>query len=98
MDSHWPRGLWRGSTAARLLGMWVRILLWTWTPASCECYQVEVSPSCSSLLQRSATECGVSECNRETSIMRRPRPTRAVYAMNINSKLYGALLPCPNTR
>jgi len=28
-----------------------------------------------SLVQRSPTECGVSECDRETSIMRRPWPT-----------------------
>ena len=32
------------------------------------CCQVEVSVSDSSLVQRSPTRCGVSECNRETSI------------------------------
>ena len=31
-----------------------------------------------SLVQRSPTECGVSECDREASIMKRPWPTRAV--------------------
>ena len=31
-----------------------------------------------SLVQRSLTECGVSECDLETSKMRKPRPTRAV--------------------
>ena len=31
-----------------------------------------------SLVQRSSTECGVSECDREVSIMRRPTPTRTV--------------------
>jgi hypothetical protein len=29
-------------------------------------------------VQRSPTECGVSECDLETSAMRRSRPTRAV--------------------
>jgi hypothetical protein len=32
------------------------------------CCQVEVSAT----VQRSPTECGVSECDRESSIMRRP--------------------------
>ena len=31
-----------------------------------------------SLVQRSPTECGVSECDLETSTMRRPRLTRAI--------------------
>ena len=48
---------------------------------SCECcvFQVEVSATFRSLIQRSSTECGVStECDRESSIMRRPWPTGAV--------------------
>ena len=36
----------------------------------------EVSPSDRPLVQRSPTECGVSECDREASIMGRPEPTR----------------------
>jgi hypothetical protein len=36
--------------------------------------QVEVSASGRSLVQRNATECDVSECDREASIMRRPWP------------------------
>jgi hypothetical protein len=39
---------------------------------------VEVSVSCLSLVQRSRAECGVSECDREASIMRRPWPTRGL--------------------
>jgi len=35
------------------------------------CYQVEDSASGLSLVQRSRTECGVSECDLEASIMRR---------------------------
>jgi hypothetical protein len=48
-------------------------------PVSCECCvccQVEVSAT--GLVQVSATECGVSECDLEASTMGRPRPTRAV--------------------
>ena len=33
----WPRGLRRGSAAARLLGLWVRIPLGARTSVSCEC-------------------------------------------------------------
>ena len=39
------------------------------------CCQVEVSASGRSLVQGSTTECGVSECDREASIVRRPWPT-----------------------
>jgi hypothetical protein len=35
--SQWPRGLRRGSAAARLLGLWVRIPRGAWTSVSCEC-------------------------------------------------------------
>jgi len=35
------------------------------------CCQVEVPSSVWSLVQRSRTECGASECDRESSIMRR---------------------------
>ena len=40
--------------------------------------QVEVSASGRSLVHRRPTECGVSECDREASIMRRPWPTRGL--------------------
>jgi hypothetical protein len=42
------------------------------------CCQVEVSATSRSLVQRSPTECGVSECDLETSTIRMPRLTRAV--------------------
>jgi hypothetical protein len=35
--SQWPRGLRRGSMAARLLGLWVRIPPRAWMSVSCEC-------------------------------------------------------------
>jgi hypothetical protein len=39
------------------------------------CCQVVVSALGCSRLQKSPTECGVSECDCETSILRRPWPT-----------------------
>jgi hypothetical protein len=42
------------------------------------CCQVAVSSSGRSLVRRSPTECSVSECNREASIMRRPWSTRGL--------------------
>jgi len=42
------------------------------------CCQIEVSAMDRSLVQRSLTECGVSECDREASIMGRPWPTGGV--------------------
>jgi len=50
---------------------------------SVECCHVEVSASGCSLVQKSSTERGVSECDREASIMRRPWPTRGCCAMEI---------------
>jgi hypothetical protein len=40
------------------------------------CCQVEVCATGWSLVQRSPTECGVSECDCKASIMRRHRPPR----------------------
>ena len=40
------------------------------------CYQEEVSASGWSRVQWSPTECGVSECDRVASIMKKPRSTR----------------------
>jgi hypothetical protein len=62
---------------AQSLGLWVRNPPGEWmTLVSVVCCQIEVSASGSSLVQRNPAECGVSECDRETSIMRRPWPTR----------------------
>jgi hypothetical protein len=45
------------------------------------CCQVEVSATSWSLVQRSPTDCGVSECDREASVMRGPWPTRGCCAI-----------------
>jgi hypothetical protein len=71
-SSQWPRGLRRGSAAARLLELWVRILAEAWclSVVSVVCCQVKFSASGWSLIQRSPIERGVSECDRGTSKMR----------------------------
>jgi len=79
-QSRCPRGLKRGSAVASLLRLWVRI------PPRAECLslssvvfcQVEVSASDLSLVQRSPTEGGVSECDREAYIKRKPWSIRGV--------------------
>jgi hypothetical protein len=50
------------------------------------CCQVEVSASGRSLVQRSPTECDVSEHDREFSIMRRRSLTRGCCAMREESE------------
>jgi hypothetical protein len=79
--SRWPHDLRRGSAAARLLVLRVRIPPVAWIFVCCVCCQVEVSASGWSLVQRNPTEFGMSECDRETSIMRRPCPTRGCCIM-----------------
>ena len=46
--------------------------------ASVLCFQLEVSATGRYLVQRSPSECGVSECDLETSTIEGPRPSRAV--------------------
>jgi hypothetical protein len=56
--------------------------------------QVEVCAKVWSLVQRIPTECGVSECDREASIMRRPWPTRGCCAFgNKNYKEFVCIVP-----
>jgi hypothetical protein len=57
------KSLRRGTTAARLLGLNVKSVV---------CYQVQVSVTGRSVIQRSPTEYGVSECNRKALKMRAP--------------------------
>ena len=48
------------STAARLLGLPVRVPVGAGMSASCECCQVETSASDLQIVQRGPTACGVS--------------------------------------
>ena len=88
--SQWPRGLRRGSTAACLLGLWVRIPPGLWMSVSCECCALSGTGLCTgwSLVQRSPTDYHVSERNREASIMRRPWPTRGCCAVGKTNELF----------
>jgi hypothetical protein len=65
------------------LGFRVRIPRWhgCMSVVSGVCCQAEFSALGRSLVQRSPTACGVSECDRKTSIMRRPWTARGCYAM-----------------
>jgi hypothetical protein len=48
----WLRGLRRGSTAARLLGLWVRIPPRAWKSVSCECCVLSSRGLCDGLVPR----------------------------------------------
>ena len=56
-----------GSNPARVMDMFLVIVV---------CYTVKVSATGRSLVQRSSAKCGVADCDREASIMRRSWPTR----------------------
>jgi hypothetical protein len=62
------------------------------------CCQVEISASCLLLVLMSPIECGVSECDREASIMRRPWPTggllRRKNISHVTRKLRSEKLSC----
>jgi len=80
--SQWPCGLRRGSAAACLLGLRVRNPPGAWMSVVSVVYcQAEVSAWSWSLVQRSPTDCGVPECDREASTMRRPWYTRGCCAV-----------------
>jgi hypothetical protein len=67
------RGPRRRSAVTCLLGLWVWMTPATRLSVCLLCIvQVEVSALRLSLVQRSPTECGVSEWDRDASIMRRP--------------------------
>jgi hypothetical protein len=48
--SQWPRGLMRGSLAARLLGSWVRIPPGAWMSVTCECCVLSGRGLCDGLI------------------------------------------------
>ena len=76
--SRWLRGLWRGSVAARLLGLWVRIPLGPWMFVCFECCVLSGRRLCVGLItlpEESYRLWCVVACDLETSWMRRPWPT-----------------------
>jgi hypothetical protein len=88
-----PGGLRRGSAAARLLRLWVRIQPRAFMyVVSAFCCKVEVSASGLSLVQWSPTDCGMSEFDCEASIMRRLWHTGGCCAMVKKNILHGQTL------
>jgi len=75
--SQWPRGLRRRSTAARLLGLWVRISPRAWMSVCVECCVLSGRGLCDGLITRPEKPyrlwCVVVR-DLETSKMRRPWP------------------------
>ena len=68
--SQWPRGLRRRSTAARLLRLWVRTPLGSWTFVCCECYVLSGRGFCDELItspEESYRLWRVVVCDLETS-------------------------------
>ena len=52
LRSQWPRGLSRRSTAARLLGLWVRIPPGAWVFVCCDCFVLSGRGLCDELITR----------------------------------------------
>ena len=79
----WPRGIRRGSAAARLLGLRVRIPPGAWMSVSCECCLSGSGPCVGPITrpEESYRLWCVSACDREASILRRPWPTGSCRAM-----------------
>jgi hypothetical protein len=75
--SQWPRGLRRGSAAAGLLGLWVRIPPEAWMFVPCDCCVLSGTVLCFRLITRPEQ----SECDLETSLIRMPWPIRGCCAM-----------------
>ena len=76
--SQWPCGLRRGSAAARLLRLWVRIPPGRWTLFCCELCVLAGRGLCDELITRPEEPfrlwC-VVVCDLETSLMGRPWPS-----------------------
>jgi hypothetical protein len=81
--SQWPCGLRRGSSAARLLGSWVRIHgeHGCLSLVSVVCCQVESSATSWSLVQRSPTDCGVSQM----CVTMKPRRNEEAHHIRLSS-------------
>jgi hypothetical protein len=87
----WPRGLRRGSAAARLLRSWVRIALGGWMFVCCECCVLSGRGFCDGLIILPEESCRlwcVVVCDLETSWIRRPWPTGGCRAKHKQTKHY----------
>ena len=80
--SHWPRGLRRRSSAARLLRLWVRIPPGTWMFVCCECCVLSCRGLCDGLITRpeeSYRLWRVVVFGQETSNSRRLKPATGLW-------------------
>jgi hypothetical protein len=83
--SQWPRGLRRGSATVCLLWLRVQIPPKARMFVCCECCVLSGRGLCNGPItpprdSRSPIECGVSECDREASALRKPRHVRGFRA------------------
>ena len=83
--SQWPHGLRRRSTAARLLGLWVRIPPGAWMFVCCECFMLSGRGLCDELITRPEESyrlwC-VVVCDLKNLMNKEPYPTN-VTELNI---------------
>jgi len=88
--SRQPRGLKRAFATVRLLQWRFGIPPESWKSVSCECcvLQEEFYLSGCSVIQRSPTECDVSECDREYSSRRKLGPIRCGWPMKNIQNIY----------
>jgi len=83
--SQWPRGLRRGSSAARLLRLWVRIPPGAWMFVCCECCVLSGRGLCDRFITRpeeSYRLWRVVVCDQETSKTRRLKPATGLWKYN----------------
>ena len=82
----WPHVLRRGSAAARWLEMRFRIPPGTWKSVSWECCVLSGRDLCYGLITRleQSYQCGVFDCDREATTLRRSWPTRGCRVMKNN--------------
>jgi len=79
------------STATRLLRSWVQIPPGTWMSVCCECCVLSGRGLCDELITRPEESyrlwCVVCDLEKQTSWMRRPRPTRGLLHQEREKKL-----------
>jgi len=89
LRSQWPHSLRRGSVAAGMLRLWVRIPQGAWMSVCCKCCVLSGRGLCDELITRpeeSYRMWCVVVCDLETSCIRRPWPTGGCW---VKRKKYG---------
>ena len=87
--SQWPRGLRCSSTATCMLKSWVLIPPGAWMSVCCECCVLSGRGLCDELITRPEETYRpwcvvVCDLEKQTSCMRRPRPTRGLSCQEKN--------------